>query len=114
MNVGTTYPEIKTIEESDKIKEYEWKGAYNSDGENNCRLTGDGKEVEYLFWEGVCLKESEFEGQQIGINQQHFEDELSQLLKRLGLNERERNDCIVYWITNLGKRKNYFVIICDS
>ncbi|GAB1222389.1 hypothetical protein ENUP19_0106G0018 [Entamoeba nuttalli] len=62
MNVGATYPEIKTIEESDKIKEYECKGAYNSDGENNCRLTGDGKEVEYLFWEDVCLKESEFEG----------------------------------------------------
>ncbi|GAB1219205.1 hypothetical protein ENUP19_0018G0039 [Entamoeba nuttalli] len=101
MNVGATYPEIKTIEESDKIKECEWKGAYNSDGENNCRLTGDGKEVEYLFWEDI------------GINQQHFEDELSELLKRLGLNERERNDCIVYWITKLGKRKNYFVIICS-
>ncbi|EDR27347.1 ubiquitin, putative [Entamoeba dispar SAW760] len=114
MDIGATYPEIKTIKESEKIKEYEWKGTYNSDGENNCKITVDGKEVEYLFWEGICLKESEFKGQQIGISQQHFEEELDELLERLGLNERERNDFIVYWITKLGKRKYHLVTICDS
>ncbi|GAT98708.1 hypothetical protein CL6EHI_129480 [Entamoeba histolytica] len=73
MNIEATYPEIKTTEESEKIKEYEWKGTSISDGENNCKLTVDIKEVEYLFWEDVCLKESKFEEQQIRINQQHFE-----------------------------------------
>ena len=50
----------------------------------------------------------------IGFQAENFEEELDELLERLGLNERERNDYIVYWITKLSGRKGHKVTICDE
>ena len=36
------------------------------------------------------------------------------MLERLGLNERERGDFIVYWMTKLSNRKGHKVTICDE
>ena len=60
------------------------------------------------------MKENEFNGEIIGIKAEKFEEELDKLLERLGLNERERNDFIVYWITKLSGRKGHKVTICDE
>ena len=50
----------------------------------------------------------------IGIKEDDFEEELDKLLEKLGLNERERNDFIVYWLTKLSGRKGHKVTICDE
>ena len=97
------------------MKEYEWKGNYSSKGNTNaCHLTIKNKKYEYIFWEGPCMKENEFNGEIIGIKSENFEEELDELLERLGLNERERNDFIVYWMTKLSGRKGHKVTICDE
>ena len=72
------------------------------------------KKYDYIFWEGPCNKEEQFNGEVIGIKANQFEEELDLLLEKLGLNERERNDFIVYWITKLSGRKGHKVTICDE
>ena len=116
MNIGTTYPSPSTVNESDITKkEYEWKGKYSSNGNDNCcKVTINGKNYDYLFWEGPCNKEDQFKGNVIGIKEDNFEEELDKLLEKLGLNERERNDFIVYWLTKLSGRKGHKVTICDE
>ena len=98
-------------------KEYEWKGNYSSNGNDNCccKLMINQKKYDYIFWEGPCMKEDQFTGNEIiGIKSETFEEELDILLEKLGLNERERNDFIVYWITKLSGRKGHKVTICDE
>ena len=58
IDIGATYPHPT---ETSK-KEYEWKCSYSSDGsEDACQLTVNGKNYEYLFWEGVCTRKEDFE-----------------------------------------------------
>ena len=116
MNIGATYPSPSSVNESDiNKKEYEWKGTYSSDGSDNCcKLTMNNKKYDYVFWEGPCVKEEAFKGEVVGISSERFEEELDLLLEKLGLNERERNDFIVYWITKLSGRKGHKVTICDE
>ena len=116
MNIGATYPSPSTVNESDiSKKEYEWKGKYSSNGSDDCcKVTIKGKKYDYLFWEGPCMKEDQFKGNIIGMRSEVFEEELDKLLQKLGLNERERNDFIVYWLTKLSGRKGHKVTICDE
>ena len=79
------------------MKEYEWKCSYSSDrSEDACELTLNGKKNEYLFWEGPCKRKEDFEGEVVSIGKEKFVDELEEFLGRLGLNEREINDFVVY------------------
>ena len=116
MNIGATYPQPTSCDEKNPTKkEYEWKGSYSSKGNNDaCEMKINNKKYEYVFWEGPCMKGDEFKGEVIGIKADKFEEELDLLLERLGLNERERNDFIVYWITKLSGRKGHKVTICDE
>ena len=116
MNIGATYPSPSTVNESDITKkEYEWKGKYSSNGSDNCcKVTIKGKKYDYVFWEGPCMKDDQFKGNVIGIRSEVFEEELDKLVEKLGLNERERNDFIVYWLTKLSGRKGHKVTICDE
>ena len=114
MDIGATYPQPTVTNENSKGKEYEWKCSYSSDGsEDACQLTVNGKNYEYLFWEGICNRKEDFEeGEVVGISKEKFVDELEELLGKLGLNEREINDFIVYWLTKLSNRKGHKVTIC--
>ncbi|EDR28928.1 hypothetical protein EDI_249480 [Entamoeba dispar SAW760] len=113
IDIGATYPNPRIIKEDNTKKEYEWKGTYCSDGVSNCVIEINNKHFDYLFWEGVCLKKEEFKGKEVGITYENISNELEVLLKKLGMNEREVNDFIVYWIAKLNK--NYYkVTICDS
>ena len=116
MNIGATYPSPSTVNESDITKkEYEWKGKYSSnENDNCCKVTIKGKKYDYLFWEGPCNKEDQFKGNVIGMRSGVFEEELDKLWAKLGLNERERNDFIVNWLTKLSGRKGHKVTICDE
>ena len=68
MNIGSTYPHPIVLSEKEEKKEYEWKGNYISIGnESCCHLTIDNKKFDYIFWEGPCIKENEFNGEIIGI-----------------------------------------------
>ena len=111
MELGATYPNpILSIG-----KQYEWKGTYSSNGhEDSCKITINNKKYDYIFWEGPCVKPHQFNGEIIGIQSDNFEEELDILLEKLGLNERERNDFIVYWLTKLTGRKGHKVTICDE
>jgi HD superfamily phosphodiesterase len=60
------------------------------------------------------MKENEFNGEIIGIQSDTFEEELDKLLEKLGLNERERNDFIVYWIKDINRHDNIAIRIEDS
>ena len=95
---------------------YICKCSYSSDGsEDACQLNVNGKNYEYLFWEGICNRKEDFEGGEVvGISKEKFVDELEELLGRLGLNEREINDFIVYWLTKLSNRKRHKVTICGE
>ncbi|EDR29226.1 hypothetical protein EDI_237900 [Entamoeba dispar SAW760] len=113
IDIGATYPNPRIIKEDNTKKAYEWKGTYCSDGVSNCVIEINNKHFDYLFWEGVCLKKEEFKGKEVGITHENISNELEVLLKKLGMNEREINDFIVYWIAKLNK--NYYkVTICDS
>ena len=112
MDIGTTYPKPNVNKE--EIKEYLWKGKYISKGEENCKLIIGRKEYEYIFWEGICLKKEAFRGKEIGIRKERMESELDELLIRLGLNERERNDFIVYWMIKLSEMNHVKVTVCNS
>ena len=115
MGIGATYPSpLERDEKDEKKKKYVWKGTYSSNGNESCSISIGNKKYDYIFWEGPCLKEEAFQGESIGIRKEHFEEEVDELLKKLGLNERERNDFIVYWITKLHSRKYHKVTICDS
>ena len=116
MNIGATYPQPSYVNETTPTqKEYEWKGTYSSNGnEDACKITIYNKQYDYIFWEGPCIKEDQFNGEIIGIQSDKFEEELDLLLEKLGLNERERNDFIVYWLTKLSGRKGHKVTICNE
>ena len=111
MNIGATYPN-PTLSIG---KQYEWKGTYSSNGnEDACQITINEKKYDYIFWEGPCIKEDQFNGEIIGIQSDKFEEELDLLLEKLGLNERERNDFIVYWLTKLSGRTGHKITICNE
>ena len=116
MNIGATYPSPTTVDERVATeKKYEWKCSYSSDGSDDaCALTCEGKKYEYVFWERPCNKNDVFNGEVVGIRKEHFVDELEVLLEKLGLNERESNDFIVYWLTKLSNRKGHRVTICNE
>ena len=116
MDLSITYPNPTHSNDNDKNKkEYEWKGTYSSNGnEDACQITINEKKYDYIFWEGPCIKEDQFNGEIIGIQSDKFEEELDLLLEKLGLNERERNDFIVYWLTKLSGRKGHKITICNE
>lgn len=67
---------------------------------------GDNKKYSYLFWEGTYLKPDK-EKIKTGFIVKHKElaSFLSQKLVELGLNDREINDFITYWVPVLHKDK---------
>ena len=115
MDIGATYPSPSSTDESDKKKEYLWKCSYSSQGTDDCcSIQMNGKKYDYLFWEGQCSNKEVLKGEVVGISKEHFVDDLEILLERLGLNDREREDFIVYWMTKLSNRKCHKVTICDE
>ena len=115
MDIGSTYPNPIVLSESEKQKEYEWNESYSSIGNESCyEMKINDKKYDYLFWEGQCLKKEEFVGEVVGIHGEKFEEEVNILLERLGLNERERNDFIAYWLTKLSGRKMFKMITCNE
>ena len=111
IDIGMTYPQPTEIGK----KEYQWSGKYTSNGTNEaCQIIIGEKKYEYLFWEGPPRNKEAFKGQVIGINKGQFVTEIEILLEKLGLNEREINDFIVYWLTKLNQLTAFKVTICDK
>ena len=51
MNIGSTYPKPNVLKEEIKEKEYEWKGNYSSNRNENesCKLLINNKEYDYIL-----------------------------------------------------------------
>ena len=116
MNIGSTYPHPTLSNENNKKKkEYEWNCHYSSNGnESCCQLIIDNKKFDYLFWEGQCTNEVSIQGERIGIECNEISEQLEVLLMKLGLNERERNDFIVYWLPQLSSMKKIQVTLWND
>lgn len=75
-------------------------------------ITADGKKYHYLFWEGEAemseLVNKNFENGFVveGKNAVEF---LETTLTKIGLNSKERNDFIVYWLPELNRNKYNFI-----
>ena len=91
------YPKAKKIEVEEENKEkYEWEVETNEKSE----IKYNGKKYSYLFWEGKSGLEANLtEGFIVEGNKS--EEFLERMLEKMGLNEKERNDFIVYWLPYL-------------
>lgn len=101
------------IKNEEKQNEYKWNTIVNSKGQikvmNNC--SGNEKDNnttnhEYLFWESVFIENKKFDEilKQVPsytVPSKEVEEFLEVILPRLGLNQRELNDFIVYWLPQL-------------
>ncbi|ELP83551.1 hypothetical protein EIN_069250 [Entamoeba invadens IP1] len=112
IEIGETFPLVQEIESKDgnsENKTYQWELEYSSGGKSNCDIFVENRKYSYLFWEGVL--NGTLEGRNISVNSV---EELSVLLGRLGLNERERNDFVVYWMRDIYKFKSIGVRLVEE
>ncbi|ELP84985.1 hypothetical protein EIN_310870 [Entamoeba invadens IP1] len=110
------YPTPQYIDEHNK--KCVWSAFYASKQHNkvlkdhkeddNLIIEVNGKKYEYLFWEGET--HTTFDGQKYVAN--NIEG-VREVLERLGLNSREQNDFIVYWVKTLVKYKKIGITVCD-
>ncbi|ELP94697.1 hypothetical protein EIN_108590 [Entamoeba invadens IP1] len=95
IEIGETFPQIKEFQnqENKNEKRYKWELEYSSNGRLACDIFLCDRKYSYLFWEGRINQY--FEGTDIEVGSI---ENLCVLLKRLGLNEYEINDFVVYWM----------------
>jgi len=109
--ISTTYP--KPIYENNV---YNWKGIYKK-GNNECIISIDNKEYYSLFWECDINNKEYFDkpnDKWIIINKDNKLNEIDEILVKCGLNNKERNDFIVYWIKVMNRYDNMAIRIEDS
>jgi len=112
LEIGATYPNPLLIEDNNEYKKYLWKCQVNYEN-NESKVIVNDKSYSYIFWEGKNIS-ANLKGDKVILNPNNVENDLDELLKLQGLNERERNDFIVYWIRVLNKMKTIEVTICDD
>lgn len=71
----------------------------------------DGKNYAYLFWDGLFTFPPEHYFYKAGftVKKGEYAGFLQEKLARLGLNDRESNDFIVYWLPEMNRYENCFV-----
>ena len=91
------YPKAKKIQVDDENTEkYVWEVETNEKSE----IQYNGKKYSYLFWEAISGFEPNLtEGFIVEGNKSA--EFLEKILEKMGLNEKERNDFIVYWLPYL-------------
>lgn len=77
----------------------------------NLRSLKDGREYKYLFWEGSYLFPKEHYQYTSGfyVKKADYVAFLQEKLAKIGLNNAEINDFIVYWLPAMGKYNNCFI-----
>ena len=113
LDIGATYPHPSCVDESKVMKEYIWKCKVNHK-DNKSEVMIDNKKYSYVFWEGKGKNTDTLTGEKVMLNPMNIEHDLDELLNKLGMNSRERNDFIVYWIRTLESMKTIEVTICDD
>ena len=108
----STYP--KPIYENDV---YQWNGVYKKGNNEECLIKIDNKEYNSLFWECDINNKEYFDkvdDKWILINKDNKLNEIDEILMKCGLNNKERNDFIVYWIKVINRYDNMAIRIEDS
>ncbi len=99
------YPE-KTTEVSVKVgadivkSDPEYINGWNVVAEPNGQLTVDGKNYDSLFWEGYGQKYPEIDSGKI-VEKNNIENALRQDLAQLGLNNKESQDFLDFWLPKM-------------
>ncbi|ELP93702.1 hypothetical protein EIN_432440 [Entamoeba invadens IP1] len=109
LEIGETFPKFEVLRSDGNNTTYQCTFSYLPRGKQNCTLLLNDKEVEYLFWEGKTT--GKIEGKEIFVNDIN---EFCFLLEKLGLDIRERNDFIVYWLKELIKYKKIGVLLINE
>ncbi|ELP89073.1 hypothetical protein EIN_165430 [Entamoeba invadens IP1] len=103
MEVTEVYPKTEITENT-----LNWTGRYLGRGTEPCVLTIKDNDFEYLFWES--LFDVKLEGFDVKVNDL---SDVDKLMEKLGLNVKERNDFVVYWMKEMKKFQKMFVRIVD-
>ncbi|ELP90208.1 hypothetical protein EIN_257080 [Entamoeba invadens IP1] len=103
MELTEVYP--KTENTKNALK---WTVRYLGRGTELCVLTIENGEYEYLFWES--LFDVKLEGFDVKVNDL---SKVDKLMEKLGLNMKERNNFVVYWLKEMKKFQKMFVRIVD-
>lgn len=85
-----------------------WQVIADTDG----TIHYDGKDYEYLFWEGKLNMDYDF-NEGFCVQGENTEEFLEESLKTLGLNQKEIDDFIEYWLPKM-ESNNYNVIYFDT
>ncbi len=75
------------------------------------------KEYSYLFWEAVTVGLPNFvidQKNQFCIRSSEIDDHLDSALTKLGLNTRERNDLITYWLEQMKSKEYLLFSFCNE
>ncbi|ELP93646.1 hypothetical protein EIN_124990, partial [Entamoeba invadens IP1] len=107
------YPTPQNVDENNK--KCIWSAFYtskqhskyikNSKEDDNLILEINNKKFEYLFWEAETY--NTFDGEKYVAKNI---EEVREVLDRLGLNTREQNDFIVYWVKSLQRYKKMGIV----
>ena len=87
----------------------EWN--VKSEPNGNLEDLDTGRKLYSLYWEGICPKEYNYENAKEGfiIEGEKTAEFLEEKLEILGLNEREAEEFIVYWLPQMEKNKYNYI-----
>lgn len=102
--LSSIYPKDVKKKKS-KLEDAFWKVIAQPDG--SLKTVSDNKEYKYLFWEAVAHPRIFELNPKLSfcVAGSKIENFLETILEKYGMNEREQNDFIVYWLPHLKKNK---------
>ena len=96
---------------------YEWSGNYTIDDKNESVLTIDDKKYNYIFWECDVKNHQYFDKEDdkwIVIKKENKIQEMEEILHKTGMNDKEINDFMVYWMKTIMRYEDMAVRIEDQ
>ncbi|MDO5716206.1 MAG: hypothetical protein Q4Q17_00245 [Tissierellia bacterium] len=87
-----------------------WKVVAHPDGR---LVTEDGKEYSYLFWEGFSNRTYSMDKGFV-VKGEDTAEFLEETLTAMGLNLRERNECIVFWLPQMEQNPYNLISFVDD
>ena len=96
---------------------YEWSGNYTIDDKNESVLTIDDKKYNYVFWECDVKNHQYFDKEDdkwIVIKKENKVQEMEEILHKTGMNDKEINDFMVYWMKTIMRYEDMAIRIEDQ